>query len=74
MWLPLAGAGAQPKRHQVRPAVLELLTAMEGVPAHVWGRRTDVLAWNQTASAVFGDWAARAPQERNWAGGAVTGR
>ncbi|GII54425.1 hypothetical protein Pth03_28140 [Planotetraspora thailandica] len=54
--------------------MLELLTAMEGVPAHVWGRRTDVLAWNQTASAVFGDWAARAPQERNWAGGAVTGR
>ena len=40
---------------------------MEGVPAYVWGRRTDVLAWNRTASALFGDWAARAPQERNWA-------
>jgi transcriptional regulator with XRE-family HTH domain len=67
---------AQPKRHrrqpepprqQMRPAVLELLTAMEGVPAYVWGRRTDVLAWNETASALFGDWAARAPQERSWA-------
>ncbi|MGW9129781.1 helix-turn-helix domain-containing protein [Streptomyces sp. NPDC055681] len=67
---------AQPERHQprpatprqqVRPAVQELLTAMEGVPAYVWGRRSDVLAWNQTASALFGDWAARAPQERNWA-------
>ncbi|MFJ9030423.1 helix-turn-helix domain-containing protein [Streptomyces sp. NPDC102274] len=67
---------AQPKRHrprpapprrQVRPEVRELLTAMEGVPAYVWGRRADVLAWNQTASALFGDWAARAPQERNWA-------
>jgi hypothetical protein len=40
---------------------------MEGVPAYVWGRRTDVLAWNETASALFGDWAARAPRERSWA-------
>ncbi|MFF3255914.1 helix-turn-helix domain-containing protein [Actinacidiphila glaucinigra] len=56
-----------PRPQQVRPAVRELLTAMEGVPAYVWGRRADVLAWNQTASALFGDWAARAPQDRNWA-------
>ncbi|MFE0633364.1 helix-turn-helix domain-containing protein [Streptomyces sp. NPDC058864] len=56
-----------PRRQQVRPALLDLLSAMEGVPAYVWGRRTDVLAWNRTASALFGDWAARAPQERNWA-------
>ncbi|MFF0286858.1 helix-turn-helix transcriptional regulator [Streptomyces sp. NPDC005262] len=59
--------GVEPPRQQVRPEVRELLTAMEGVPAYVWGRRSDVLAWNQTASAVFGDWAARAPQDRNWA-------
>ncbi|GAA1312705.1 DNA-binding protein [Planotetraspora silvatica] len=56
-----------PQRQQVRPALVELLTALEGAPAYVWGRRTDVLAWNRTASALFGDWAARAPQERNWA-------
>lgn len=56
-----------PQRQQVRPVLLELLTAVEGVPAYVWGRRTDVLAWNRTASALFGDWAARAPQDRNWA-------
>ncbi|MFI7611146.1 helix-turn-helix domain-containing protein [Nonomuraea terrae] len=56
-----------PQRQQVRPELLELLTALEGVPAYVWGRRTDVLAWNHTACALFGDWAARAPQERNWA-------
>ncbi|MEV7992948.1 helix-turn-helix transcriptional regulator [Streptomyces sp. NPDC086077] len=55
-----------PQRQLVRPELLELLTAMEGVPAYVWGRRTDVLAWNHTASALFGDWEARAPQERNW--------
>ncbi|MFJ4471746.1 helix-turn-helix transcriptional regulator [Streptomyces sp. NPDC089424] len=57
----------EPARGQVRPEVQDLLTAMEGLPAYVWGRRTDVLAWNQTASALFGDWAARAPRDRNWA-------
>ncbi|WP_436232746.1 MmyB family transcriptional regulator [Actinacidiphila alni] len=52
-----------PPRQQVRSDVRELLTAMEGVPAYVWGRRSDVLAWNNTASAVFGDWSARAPED-----------
>ncbi|WP_329021890.1 helix-turn-helix transcriptional regulator [Streptomyces sp. NBC_01423] len=61
------GRRGESPRQQVRPEVRELLTAMEGVPAYVWGRRSDVLAWNQTASAVFGDWAARTPQDRNWA-------
>ncbi|EWM10617.1 helix-turn-helix transcriptional regulator [Kutzneria sp. 744] len=56
-----------PQRQQVRPALLELLSAMDSVPAYIWGRRTDVLAWNRSASALFGDWAARAPQDRNWA-------
>jgi transcriptional regulator with XRE-family HTH domain len=59
--------GPAPQRQQVRPPLLDLLTALEGVPAYVWGRRSDVLAWNRMASAVFGDWAARAPQDRNWA-------
>jgi transcriptional regulator with XRE-family HTH domain len=58
---------ATPQRQQVRPALLEMLAAMDGIPAYVWGRRTDVLAWNRTASALFGDWDARAPQDRNWA-------
>jgi transcriptional regulator with XRE-family HTH domain len=56
-----------PQRQQVRTALLELLSAMDSVPAYVWGRRTDVLAWNRTASALFGDWDARAPRDRNWA-------
>lgn len=55
------------KRQQVRPVLREMLSAIESVPAYIWGRRTDVLAWNQTASALFGDWAARGPQDRNWA-------
>jgi transcriptional regulator with XRE-family HTH domain len=55
------------ERQEVRPALLEMMAAIECVPAYVWGRRSDVLAWNRTASALFGDWAARAPQDRNWA-------
>jgi transcriptional regulator with XRE-family HTH domain len=56
-----------PRRQRVRPALLRMLEAIDTVPAYVWGRRTDVLAWNRTASALFGDWDARAPQDRNWA-------
>ncbi|MFI5588785.1 helix-turn-helix domain-containing protein [Amycolatopsis sp. NPDC051758] len=56
-----------PQRQHVRPVLLQMLSAMESVPAYVWGRRTDVLAWNRTASALFGDWAARDPRDRNWA-------
>ncbi|MFC0438383.1 helix-turn-helix domain-containing protein [Kutzneria buriramensis] len=55
-----------PQRQHVRPALLELLSAMD-VPAYVWGRRTEILAWNTTASALFGDWGNRPPQDRNWA-------
>ncbi|WIX76493.1 helix-turn-helix domain-containing protein [Amycolatopsis carbonis] len=55
------------QRQQVRPVLQTMLDAIESVPAYVWGRRTDVLAWNKTASALFGDWTARAPQDRNWA-------
>ncbi|MFI5606398.1 helix-turn-helix domain-containing protein [Amycolatopsis sp. NPDC051903] len=58
---------AAPRRQQVRPVLQQLLAAIETVPAYVWGRRTDVLAWNRTAAVLFGDWASRAPQDRNWA-------
>jgi transcriptional regulator with XRE-family HTH domain len=56
-----------PQRQRVRPQLQELLDALDGVPAYVWGRRGDVLAWNRAASALFGDWDARAPEDRNWA-------
>lgn len=67
---------AKPKQHKkkrparpqhVRPALLQLLDAMDGVPAYVVGRRTDILGWNRMAAAVFGDWGALPPEERNWA-------
>ncbi|SBT94963.1 Helix-turn-helix domain-containing protein [Streptomyces sp. DI166] len=67
---------AKPKQHrkkpaeraqQVRPALRHLLDSMTEVPAYVTGRRSDILAWNRMAAALFGDWGALPPQERNWA-------
>ncbi|MET7851469.1 helix-turn-helix domain-containing protein [Streptomyces avermitilis] len=67
---------AKPKAHkkkqtarpqQVRGALRQLLDALDGVPAYISGQRSDVLAWNRMAAALFGDWAELPPQERNWA-------
>ncbi|MBN0045362.1 helix-turn-helix domain-containing protein [Streptomyces actuosus] len=67
---------AKPKQHkkkpparqqQVRSALPQLLDAMDGVPAYVVGRRSEILAWNRMAAAVFGDWAQLPAEERNWA-------
>ncbi|MFI1726558.1 helix-turn-helix transcriptional regulator [Streptomyces sp. NPDC020489] len=57
--------GGRPQ--QVRGSLLQLLDTMEGCPAYISGRRSDILAWNRMAAAVFGDWAQLPPQERNWA-------
>ncbi|MFC8245003.1 helix-turn-helix domain-containing protein [Streptomyces chartreusis] len=67
---------AKPKRHkkkpaarteQVRPALRQLLDTIDGVPAYITGRRSDIVAWNGMAAAVFGDWSELPAQERNWA-------
>lgn len=68
---------AKPARHKrkrrparvqrVRKGLLYLLDSMDGIPAYVTGARSDVLAWNSMAAAVFGDWGALPPGERNWA-------
>ncbi|MFD5630966.1 helix-turn-helix transcriptional regulator [Streptomyces sp. NPDC127072] len=67
---------AKPKQHkkkqaarpqQVRGALRQLIDTLDGVPAYITGRRTDVLVWNQMAAAVFGDWSEVSPQDRNWA-------
>ncbi|MFL6000815.1 MAG: helix-turn-helix transcriptional regulator [Streptomyces sp.] len=66
---------AKPKQHkkkatarteQVRGSIRQLLDSMD-VPAYVSGRRSDILAWNRMAAAVFGDWSELPVQERNWA-------
>ncbi|MFF9086860.1 helix-turn-helix transcriptional regulator [Streptomyces sp. NPDC014991] len=67
---------AKPKQHkkkfsarsqQVRMSLRQLLDTMDGVPSYVVGRRTEILAWNRMAAAVFGDWSELPPAERNWA-------
>ncbi|MEV2212874.1 helix-turn-helix transcriptional regulator [Streptomyces sp. NPDC050997] len=67
---------AKPKQHkkkpparaqQVRGTLRTLLDSMDGVPAYIAGRRSDILAWNRMAAAVFGDWAELPAAERNWA-------
>ncbi|MFC9243980.1 helix-turn-helix domain-containing protein [Streptomyces sp. NPDC057136] len=67
---------AKPKQHRKKPSARQqrvrgtlcrLLDTMEGVPAYIVGRRSEILAWNRMAAAVFGDWSELPPQERNWA-------
>ncbi|MEV1024377.1 helix-turn-helix transcriptional regulator [Streptomyces sp. NPDC050264] len=56
-----------PRRQTVRTGLRQLLDSMEGVPAYVGGARSEILAWNRMAAALFGDWGKLAPAERNWA-------
>ncbi|WP_214408473.1 helix-turn-helix transcriptional regulator [Sphaerisporangium fuscum] len=56
-----------PPRQQVRGALAALLTSMDGVAAYVTGPRSDILAWNPMAAALFGYWDRLPSQERNWA-------
>ncbi|MER5440234.1 helix-turn-helix domain-containing protein [Streptomyces sp. NPDC002790] len=61
-------ASPAPKRQQqVRPALRHLLDSLEGVPAYIGGARSDILAWNRMAAALFGDWGRMPRAERNWA-------
>jgi transcriptional regulator with XRE-family HTH domain len=58
-------ASARPQ--QVRASLGQLLQSMENVPAYIVGRRSEILAWNRMAAALFGDWAELPVAERNWA-------
>jgi transcriptional regulator with XRE-family HTH domain len=53
-------------RQAVRPAMRRLLDQLTGTPALVLGRRMDVLAWNDAAAALFTDFGAVPPAERNY--------
>ncbi|MEU1021389.1 helix-turn-helix transcriptional regulator [Streptomyces sp. NPDC005900] len=55
------------RQQYLRPALSRLLDSLDGVPAYVVGRRTDILGWNTLAAALFGDWGELAPKDRNWA-------
>lgn len=50
-----------------RRALLQLMDALDGVPAMLLGRRTDVLASNALARALFVDFDAMPAKDRNYA-------
>ncbi|MFH8462986.1 helix-turn-helix domain-containing protein [Streptomyces sp. NPDC017991] len=47
------GPGARPRPERVTPATSALLAAVDGTPAVVIGRRSDVLAWNRPGHGLF---------------------
>ena len=66
--------GASPTRRRssrpvqrVRPGLYQLLDSLDGTPAMILGRRTDVLATNRAARVLFADFDAMPPHERNYA-------
>ncbi|MET9557417.1 helix-turn-helix transcriptional regulator [Streptomyces sp. NPDC006645] len=56
-----------PPHQRVRPALREMLRSLDGAPAYITGWRSDLLAWNAPAAALFGDWSLLPPHDRNWA-------
>ncbi|TGB09106.1 helix-turn-helix transcriptional regulator [Streptomyces sp. MZ04] len=50
---------------QVRPGVRRLLDSMADTPACVTNWRTDILAWNPLYAALFTDFGALPPEQRN---------
>ncbi|WP_079086391.1 helix-turn-helix transcriptional regulator [Streptomyces silvensis] len=55
------------RAQHLRPELQHLMDAMEGVPAYLLGRRSEILGWNRMAAALFGDWGELPREERNWA-------
>ena len=52
---------------RVRPGLHQFLDSLDGQPALILGRRTDVLASNPMARALFADFERMLPAERNYA-------
>ena len=58
--------GMEAKDIETVPAsVQRMLDSLQAQPAYVLGRRWDILAWNQAAVAVFGDFGKLSKEERN---------
>ncbi|WP_406208561.1 helix-turn-helix transcriptional regulator [Kitasatospora sp. NBC_01560] len=61
------GRPAAGRRQQIRPALQQLLDAMESVPAYVLGRRLDIVGWNRLGNALLGDFSAMPAEQCNMA-------
>lgn len=60
---------ARPRRRtaqKVRPQLQRLLEQLTDVPAVIFGRRMDILAWNALAAALITDFDAMPPERRNY--------
>jgi transcriptional regulator with XRE-family HTH domain len=60
---------ARPRRRtaqKVRPQLQRLLDQLTDVPAVIFGRRMDILAWNALAAALITDFSAMPPERRNY--------
>ncbi|MEU5833856.1 helix-turn-helix transcriptional regulator [Streptomyces diacarni] len=72
LWDLLGATAAPARRHpgraqRVRQGLHQLLDALDGAPALVLGRRTDILAANRMARALFTDFEQLPHRERNYA-------
>jgi transcriptional regulator with XRE-family HTH domain len=60
-----AAGGRQPFRREDTPDVLRHIVSSLPEPAYLTGQRWDVLAWNDAAAALFGDFGRLALEDRN---------
>ncbi len=60
-----AAAGRQPFQREHVPDTLHRLVRSLPEPAYLTGQRWDILAWNDAAAALFGDFGRLVPAERN---------
>lgn len=51
---------------RVRPAMRHLLASITETPGYILGPTADVIAWNDLAAALFGDFGALPDDRRNW--------
>jgi transcriptional regulator with XRE-family HTH domain len=56
-----------PRPQRPRPGLLQLMDTLDGVPALLLGRRTDVLATNRLARALIADFDRMPAKDRNYA-------
>jgi transcriptional regulator with XRE-family HTH domain len=64
---PRRRSGAPAAVQRVRPGLYQMLDGLEGSPAMILGKRTDVLATNRLSRALFADFDAMPARDRSYA-------
>lgn len=55
-----------PQKEALSPAIRRIVNSFEAGPAYVTGYQFDVLAWNQAACVLFGNYNLMTSRERNF--------